>query len=504
MNDGPARFARNVMWIGAAQLVSQLIFGFAIVPALTKSYDSQTYGVWTQIYVTIGLLSTIIVMELIQSVVRFLAGETDSNKTRRAMGSMLFTVIAVGTVVLILASAFSPTISTLLFATSRYSAFVRLAFAWGFADALFLLFSAYFRARQRMRFLSFYIILLNLLMMGLVVGLASLRVELQWILVSIIAAEATTVVFFFYTIVKETGWPSPRFDRIGEFLAFSLPQVVGTILVWVVGYSDRYFITHFLGLREAGIYNTSNQLASVVRLCSAPLAYVLFPILTNLWETERFEELRSYVEYSNRLLLTIAIPLSAGLTILSQAIIRVLATNEFLAGRELVLLISAGGVFYGLFAINGNIIFLKKRTRLVPLIVGTASAVNVVLNDILISRVGILGAGISSLVCNGIMALIVTLMMRRSVHYAVDLGYLGKVAVATLAMCSSLYFLKVNGVLDIAMVAVMGTLVFGGVLFLLRGFSERDRRLMKSVVAAVVPAFNNRRRKKPANYQENQ
>lgn len=80
-----------------------------------------------------------------------------------------------------------------------------------------------------------------------------------------------------------------------------------------------------------------------------------------------------------------------------------------------------------------------------------------------------------------------TVWARRAVSYSIDLKYLGKVIAATLVMALCLWYLPVNGIFGIAMAMVAGVAIFGSILFLLRAFSEQDKRLFREMLAGVNP-----------------
>ena len=66
------------------------------------------------------------------------------------------------------------------------------------------------------------------------------------------------------------GWPLPNSIGLTKYLAFSVPQIPGAILLWIIGTSDRYFITHFLGLSKTGIYTSSDTLRRIAWIILRP------------------------------------------------------------------------------------------------------------------------------------------------------------------------------------------------------------------------------------------
>jgi len=166
-------------------------------------------------------------------------------------------------------------------------------------------------------------------------------------------------------IIRQEGFPTPNFYRIKEFLAFSLPQTPSGVFLWIINASDRYFITTFWGCLKPGS-TFIQRLGSVVALFYAPISFVLLPTVSRAWDQNRRTDVKNYFEYSTRLFLTLAVPAAVGLAVLSQPLLKVLATSEYLVGWKLVLMISTGTIFLGIYQINLYIIYLVKKPNGCP------------------------------------------------------------------------------------------------------------------------------------------
>jgi O-antigen/teichoic acid export membrane protein len=182
-----------------------------------------------------------------------------------------------------------------------------------------------------------------------------------------------------------------------------------------------------------------------------------------------------------------AIPASVGLFILSQPLLKILTTSEFLVGGGLVLLIAVGTIFLGIYQINAYIVALVKQTKWFPLMIVSASATSAVLNIVLIPRVGITGAAISNIIAYFVLATIVSVWAKKTVNYGVDLKYLGKAVLAALIMGLILKFMNVHGASGIILSVIIGTTIFGLVLFVLRAFTKQDKQLIMQIFTGLIP-----------------
>jgi O-antigen/teichoic acid export membrane protein len=476
----PIKFARNVIWVGLAQLFVSLL-GIITLPALTKSYTTEIYGIWSQASATSGLIAPLLTLQFGTAGVRFLAAEQDPSKRRRYLGSMLSAIFIFSAIVLAIAILFSKQLSVYIFDSPDYPKFVVLTFLWTFTSALFSFLISYLRATDRITQLSLIQGILAAIKMLVIVVVTTLGFGLEWIIICMIITDILFILGLMINITQEIGFPGPNFSELGTFLSFSLPQMPGAFLLWIISASDRYFITHYLDLAQTGIYSSSRTIGGFISLFSIPINFVLFPVISKAWEEKHRSNVKIYFEYSTRLFLTLAIPAAAGLAILSQPLLKLLATSEYLVGWELVLMIAIGTIFLGIYQINAYIILLVKQTKWLPIMIVAASITSASLNFILIPRIGIMGAAISNIASYFVLAAIVSIWARKTIRYSIDLKYLAKVILATAVMSLCLFPFKTDGVLDLIISIIIGTAVFIIILFLSRAFSPQDKRIFKQI-----------------------
>ena len=125
----PQKFTSDVIWVGVCQLFT-LLTGLVTLAALTKCYSPETYGVWVQALVTVGLMSPLLTLHLGGAIVRFLAAEDDIEKRRRAFGTMLWPILAFTCLLLIISLLLRQNLATFLFSEPKYSYLVLLIFLW--------------------------------------------------------------------------------------------------------------------------------------------------------------------------------------------------------------------------------------------------------------------------------------------------------------------------------------------------------------------------------------
>jgi O-antigen/teichoic acid export membrane protein len=394
------------------------------------------------------------------------------------IGAVLTIVILFIGIMLLVGNLVAPFISDFLFGNVNYTQFVRLILVWVSFSSLCEIYVAYLRARNRITLSSFRRIFVALATMIAVLVLSALHSSLNLVLFAAVVVQAVALVVIIGQTIREDGIPKPNFSYAGLLLAFSLPQIANSLLLWIVRLSDRYFITSFLGLTETGVYSSSIVLASVITLFYAPVNFVLYPLASKLWDNAEYSRVKKYLEASTKLFLLLSIPACAGLALLSQPLLKLLTTTGFLAGSLVVLLISVGNLCLGLFQLHVNIIYLEKRTKLLPAIISMAAFTTIILNFILVPIVGLLGSAIANIVSFSILAAVMIGYSSKRVKYRLDSILVIKSVFATVIMSVFLWLFRSDGIVNLVLSVLIGSMIYAVVLYFLKVFSDNDLRLL--------------------------
>jgi O-antigen/teichoic acid export membrane protein len=479
------KFTKDVGLAGVAQLVSSLK-GLILLPILTKTLGAEMYGIWALILATVSLLMPLALLQLGFAMTRFLAAEKDKEKISKGFSSIFaassFTAFVLSLVIFILAEP----LAVAVFGGADVTYFVRIAAFLVLLVTLDQVIIEYFVAfRQMVRYAVFSIFQT----IGEVVLIGYLVLSgygLFGALISLLVVKAIIFAAGVLLVGREVGISKPSISVIKPYLVFSLPLLPTMLCIWIVNLSDRYVIGYFMNIESVGIYSAAYGLGSLVAFFFAPISTVLLPTITNLYENNKIQELKTHLKYSLKFFLMFAIPSFFGLSILSKSLLSTLTTSEFVSGYLIVSIVALATILFKCSSVSMNIVVLHKRTKLVGAIYAISASINLIMNIILVPIIGIYGAAIATLITFLIHLIVVSVISFRSFSFDIDLGFIIKSIISSGVM--GLIILKLSPVDAVGILISIGvaTAVYFGILILLKGFTKEEYTFLKDIVRAII------------------
>ncbi len=191
------------------------------------------------------------------------------------------------------------------------------------------------------------------------------------------------------------------FDRklFRSMVAFGLPMVAYETLIVALDSSDRFLIRNFLGPNPLGYYAAAYTICIYIQdLLMVPINLAMVPIYLKLWNTEGPARTAEFLSDSFRLFVMAAGCLLAGVAACASSAVTVLASKKYAASAPLIPWIVGGLVLYAANAFLNAPLLIEKRTRTMAFLVLAALLVKIGLNLLLLPRLQLLGAVVSTIV----------------------------------------------------------------------------------------------------------
>jgi O-antigen/teichoic acid export membrane protein len=233
--------------------------------------------------------------------------------------------------------------------------------------------------------------------------------------------------------------PRRRFDRplMRRALRFGLPLLPHGLAAWSLNFSDRWLIGLTIGLptvatqAAVGVYSFGYLIGQGVALVAISFNAAWVPFWYARGDGERGPRL---LREATTLVMGGLTFLAVGIAAFSPELTRLLATrrwgDEALGAIDVTVIVTFASLVYGLYFMLVSTIFLRRRTAALPLITLAAGLTNLVVNLLLIPRMGITGAAWATLAGYLVLAGVTWWFGTRSYPIAIDVPRLAALAAA--------------------------------------------------------------------------
>lgn len=447
------RLAKDTAVFAAGNLLTKLIY-FLMVPLYTSALTTAQYGRAEMLNTLIDIVYPIATMYVVDAMYRFtIDDDADLQQTygitmRITLWSILF--VSVGSVSLYVIRHDS---EMLLF------------------GALYISFSIYKVVLQFARGLGRNVpfaiagVINALVLTGMnVLLLVVLKGSIAAYITSIIVANVVASVYIFFATgqKKYISWrfrPDKALRR--AMLRYSIPCVPNMLGWWVVNVSDRYMLQYMVSDAVCGVYTAASKLPAVLSTFST--------IFQQAWQysavkQSKSEDSETFYSEIFTALSTFLLCLASVVTLCTDVLCRIVLQKEFYEGRFILPILLVAAVYSCYAAYFGTFYGVIKNNTMAMVSTVVAAVCNVVLNLLLIPRMGALGAAYATLISYGIIAVIRIVDTRKYVHHHVCLwNILAQnvllIAEAVVMTRPSPYRYSTAGILTAAILALNGKII---------------------------------------------
>lgn len=172
----------------------------------------------------------------------------------------------------------------------------------------------------------------------------------------------------------------------------AIPLVFYNLADLLLGHSDVVMLRQMLSQSDSGIYNMAYQLGTIL--------FTLFTALNNSWVAFFYEDYkrgrREDVLRQSRNFLELFTVLSVGFVLLCREVYHLYARQDYWASTDAIALFAASHYLNFLCTFPVNYEYYHKKVKMVAAATILSSVVNIGLNYLLISRIGMLGAALAT------------------------------------------------------------------------------------------------------------
>lgn len=402
--------------------VASKFIGFFLLPIFTAYLMPAEYGLFETFNVLFFLLTTIGSLGMDSAMIRFYYDSGEPRYRTLVVSSSLFLALSAGVILAGIGLAFSPAINAMLFDGVNHINILHVTMLAVVVSVVNTVQLALFQAKRQPGRYSALTFLRFTMMYGLSVFFLIRGESVYGLMISQLIAYSITLAFGFYLARNDFRFAvSSKISR--EMLAFSAPLIIGSVSIWLLSSSDRFFLLRLSTLNELGLYSLGSRLASIVLF-----AVTAFQMAWPQFAFSRANDANA--AYTNARILTyylfVGILLVLGVTLFTPEILRILATPSYIGAGSVVFLLSCSFLFYGCYIVFFIILSLTKKTLSILPVTIPPLIVSVALNYYLVPAMGGMGSAIASTSAYLLMAVLTYAFTNRLLPIRYEWGRISK------------------------------------------------------------------------------
>ena len=473
---------KGTLSFASASFAERLV-SFFLLPILTKLVTPAEYAIWSQSIIIAGVLMPVILLKFETSIIKFFPTWNNQNKKKNSVILFMLTLILiVFCLVTTIALVFDEQIAHLIFGDYQLSLYIPLVLGLLLSELLFEFLIALLRISNRIYKISIYILMKGIWRLA-IITLILIGTEGSFYL-----AFWSFVLFQMFITLLLCVWeinPSSLVEaglkksksNWTKVLKFSLPLVPFIILMMIHNFIDRFFITHFLGLKSLAVYTAGFSLGVVITFFHSTISFVLYPELSNQWNNKNKTNINNLMKKVITAYLTLTIPFLVSIGIVGVDVLLALTTDDYLISTQTLFLISLNMAIFGLFQFAHYIVLLGRGSLSAPILMTFVTGINILLNLLLIPKIGILGAALSGFFSTSTLAIIVYNMSQKNLKWSFPFLESVKILLRSLIMGAVIWQGMTwlgNDLISLAIIIIISGLIY----VLLDFFGDKNSSLI--------------------------
>ena len=392
------QLASQSLIYGAGHVVARFI-NFLLLPLYTHTISVHDYGIVSLIFVLIAFANVFYLHGMDSAFLRFYGMEKDEHAKASIFSTSWWWICVVSTILtmILLINAQQISMATV---GLEYKNIILLTCGILFFDALASLSKILLRLQNKpIQFISIEMINVVLILIFNIwwVGIQGLGIE--YIFISNLIAS--TVVAFLLIIINLHDH-KPKINRAYHtaMFVFALPYIPAGIASMTTELIDRYIIKWMLDEHAVGLYAAGYKMGILMLIVIMGFKFAWQPYFLGKSDEEDSHKIFTQV---GTWFIAISLFIVLSITFFINDIVRLSIFGITLLGEQywhsisIVPVVLLAYVFLGIFTIQLAGIYIRGKSKWIPILTGSAAIINIICNIIFISKFGWEGAAWATL-----------------------------------------------------------------------------------------------------------
>lgn len=380
--------ALNTLIFGICSFTSKLLV-FFMLPFYTVVLSKEEFGTADLVNTIVGLLAPVLSLSISQGVMRFALDKVNDTKSVFTFG---LKVTLAGSFLLVLSS---PLLVHIPIVCDYIWIFILLYVTY----VLHSLVGLFARGLNKMKFVGFAGMVSSFVVVGSNIFLLFVfHRGVNGYLISIVISNVVFVIFLFFTckMYKYIGGDNNK-TLNKEMLMYSLPMIPNSLSWWIQHSANRYILGYYCGVGDVGLYSAASKMPTIVDTFRG--IFVQAWQLSTITEFDK-EGADAFFKKIYKLYNVLVIMLCAGMLVLCKQFANILYSAVFFDAWRFTPLLIVGILFSSLVAFYSPIYLAWKKTNRLFLSTVLGAVITILVNFILVPRIGAIGSAVSVVISN--------------------------------------------------------------------------------------------------------
>lgn len=457
------------------------ILGYVVRVVLARNLSLEDFGLFYAVFAFLALLGIFKSLGFDKALIKFIP-EFYHQKNNNLIKSSIIYVTAIqfitNSIIIIAVYLLSSYLSINFFHTNKADIVLKLMAIAFFIDSFVNTLKFSFQGFQKMTlFAGIDVVRMLLIIIIIFIGL-KLNYGLLSPVVAYVFTPAILLLVFGWLLLYKIfpDFNQAKFiinknlmKKISKYSIFVM--VSGTAAI-ILGYTDTIVLTYFAGVHQVGLYNAALPTAKILIYLPTAIGSILLPLASELWIKRKYEILKAGMQSLYKYAFIVTIPLAFAILSFANLILLVLFGKNYVLAAFSMQILSIGMVFMTMHIINVNFFLGIGKPEIQSKILYTAAIFNLIIDLILIPKLGIIGAALTTTLSFFIMMVLGLINVRRFIVIKFPAWVWAKTLLAGVGFTFAVYLLKklifFNVWLETAIVLAISGLIYIALLFLLK------------------------------------
>jgi O-antigen/teichoic acid export membrane protein len=383
--------------------ISGMLLSYLAMLFITNYYGADEWGIYSLSFTVLSIVILVPKFGFETSIVRIISElkiNDNSSEICRVLKKITFFSLSIAVIIIVLLNSFHESIAINILNEPNMSYNIQLI-SYILIPSLFLtIISATFQAyKKTMLFMLFQTGVINFVFLIFLLIFYALNISKNIFETYVYSTIIALIIgiFTFSKVLKINNNPqkSKRIYSYNKILNISFPMLLSSSFALLMGWSDILMLSYYKTTFDVGIYNSTLRLAALSGVVLIAVNSIATPKFVEFYAKKDYKGLEDTVKKSTKMIFYTSTPILLILILFSKQILSFFG-EEFIIGYLSLTYLCISRFINGISGSVGYIMQMTDQQKTYQNIIIIAFFVNLILNYILIPKMGFNGAAIAS------------------------------------------------------------------------------------------------------------